>query len=434
MWLNKITGKFLLTIILLMTSVAANAQNDSLRSYNKGKRQLFFHTSVEINARGLTNEFLGKFYKGDFLSNDLLTKVSARLSDKNLLGYRLDGGLYYIFVPENYKKYFGYYFGIEEHSFAELSFRKNLFDLGFFGNGSYVDQFVNLDNEKLDIMSWQQFKAGIYKTYYGPRSFNQVGGAVSFVKGQKNISVDVHKASFFTQKDAEFVALSVDMDLSHTDSSNSGLGAFNGYGASLEFMYDYSDLKNNEFHLRVSNIGYIHWDATPDHFNRDTTFKFDGFNVDLFHLNNSIITAKTPDSILHVITGGNVKNAYATMLPLDIDIIYTHHFWEKRFSLTAEIKHRFFSLYRPCFVLKPGYTWFIGTKDNGSAINSKSYSISFYPVISYGGYGGFNAGLDIAANIRQKLMIELGTNTINSLISPKNSAGLAGNITLYKMF
>jgi len=414
-------------MILSWASPELYGQSDSIAPYSKGTHHLYFQANFDMNATSLTNEFISDFYMGDFLSTRLREKISARLGDRNFAGYRMDGGLFYIFSPGDFRKKFGYYIGIEEHSLGEIRFGKNLFDLVFFGNESFIDRKLHLDNARMNLMAWQQFKAGIFKTYKNNGNIHQFGFGVALNKGQKHFCVDVHKASFFTQKDAEYVELDLDMDVMRTDTNNSDLLAFNGYGASADLSYNYTDGRNHEFQLRISNIGYIRWDKSPDNFHREKAFRFDGYALPPSYLLNGLADTSFTDagtyldSTLQAIYASDRQKAYSVMLPLDVDMIYTYTSPGRHLSVMTQFRCRFFSLYQPYCMLKPGYTWFI-----------KRSSIGIFPVFSIGGYGTFNAGVNISANIGKKFFLEVGTGTLNSLLSPGNSAGLSGTITLFK--
>jgi hypothetical protein len=434
--LNRTCCHILIFALAILAGFSAAAQNDSQPAYSKGTHHMYFYADFDMNSAGLTNRFIGDLYYGRTIPYSLRSNISHNLGDKDLAGYRLDAGLYYFFSPNDFKKKFGYYIGVEEHSMMELSFRKSFFDLVFFGNEDYKDQFVKFDNMKLNIMDWQQLKFGVFKAIHKNDRVHQLGFGLAFNKGQRHMCVDLHKGSFFTQKDAEYVALDVDMDVYHTDSANNSITDVNGYGVSLDLSYNYTDKHENEFQLRVSNIGYIRWDKVPDNFTRDTTFKFEGFNVDLLSLNSPVFDSTTVDSITGAIYGSNRKQGYSVRLPLDIDAIYTYHFPPGNLSLTAEFRYRFYSLYRAYFEVKPGYSWLIkcAKKKTGEQKATGRISIGIFPMICYGGYGLYNAGLDISMNFRQKLLIGIGTRTLNSMMAPSSSAGLSANFTLYKMF
>lgn len=421
MWWNNNVRSLLFILFGCGLFTPAFAQKDSIAPFDKGTHHLYFSTTFDLNASSLTNDLIGQYYKGAYLPDELRTRNSNRMNDNNTAGYSLDGGLYYFFAPNHYKGKFGYYIGVEEHSFAEISFRKSFFDLLFFGNEPYSDQFVKFDNMKLNIMAYQQVKAGVFKVFKGKNGMHQLGWAFGFNIGQKNLCIDVRKASLFTQKDGEYVALDMDMDVFKTDSNSEGFGSFNGYGGAMDFSYNYTDLKQHEFQLRLSNLGYIRWDGFPDNFTRDTTVKFDGFEADIFDLDQPMFNSDFGDSLTQAIIGSDHQGAYVSKLPLEIDVIYTYYVNGTPFTLTTEAKHRFFSVYKPFISFSPGYRIFI-----------KKSSLNINPIMTYGGYGSWNFGLNMKAQINGRTFLGLGTSTLNSIISPRSSAGLSGFFTLYQ--
>jgi hypothetical protein len=424
MFLNKYSRPFLALFLGCIMASAATGQ-DTLTSDAKGSHSLYFHTSFDINSTCLTNQFLYDFYDSRYLTYDLRKKVSARIPDIGIAGYRMDAGLYYFFAPESFRKKVGYYIGVEHHSLAEIRFNRNFFDLIFFGNEDFAGQKVNLSGLWLNAMDWQQFKAGIFKAYQRGNTIHQVGFGLAWNKGQRHQHIDVQRASFFTHENAEYIELDFDLDVCHTDSSKNGFFAVNGYGISLDLAYNYTDRRSNEFQFRISNIGYIRWDKSPDNYRRDTVLRFDGFEgvFTPAEILWPAIDENTGDSISRLVYGSNSRKPYTTKLPLDIDLKYNYTFPGKRITIQTEFRLTLFSLYQPRIILKPGYTWF-----------RKKSSVGLYPVFIAGGYGNYNAGLCITGNFGGRFYAELGAGSLNSLIFPGKSAGLSGSLSLYKMF
>lgn len=404
-----------------MIPSALIAQDDSTLIRTPGSHHLYLHTTFDLNATSLTNEFINNFYTGSYLSDDLRTYNAGRLKKNNRAGYSLDGGLYYFFSPQNFRKKFGYYLGIEEHSLAEINFRQGFYDLLFFGNEPTTGTRVQFNQMKLHSLSYQQFKVGIFKTLHRNGKVHQMGLALGLNIGQKNTSVEVRRGSLFTAENGEYVELDLNMAIQKTDSNRNGIGSFNGYGAALDLHYNFSDGKSNELQVRLNNIGYIRWDRSPENFQRDTSIRFDGFDVDIFRLDAPLFSENFGDSIVSEVLGNDLQKAYSTMLPMDLHLVYTHHFGRSRFSLTVEAREKFFSLFRPWVLLKPGYRIPIGRS-----------SIGLYPLFSVGGYGSWNAGLELNAQIGHSTYLSIGSPSLNALICPKKSAGLSVGLTLYQ--
>jgi hypothetical protein len=245
---------------------------------------------------------------------------------------------------------------------------------------------------------------------------------LGFIVGQQHLGLDIHQASFFTQEDAEYVALDVDMDVYHTDSNRTGFGAFNGYGIAYDMEYRLWAGEHHQFRFSLTDVGFIRWDRQPDRFTRDTTFRFDGFEVDLLDFDSPALS-NAGDSLLDELIGPQEKGAYITEMPIDVQAFYRYRFNKTRWSIAALVRHRFNSLYRPYAVLIGGYD-----------LKFNKWGMGFYPEIAYGGYGKLNAGLKLAAKTEKGTYIEIGTSGIDALIAPGSRCGLAASLTFQQRF
>jgi hypothetical protein len=52
--------------------------------------------------------------------------------------------------------------------------------------------------------------------------------------------------------------------------------------------------------------------------------------------------------------------------------------------------------------------------------------------MEYGGYGKFNYGIGLSANVCQKFFIEVRTDYLNGYYDIKHSAGLGGYVSIIK--
>ena len=407
--------------LFLGVSFLASAQDDSISAYSKGTHALFLYTSAGFNSTGLTNEFIYDFYKGEFLTRDLRNRVSDRLKDRNRAGFLLEAGLNYSWSPPDTADKFGYYLSVEEKSMAEIQFRKGFFDLLFFGNAPYTGETIMLDGMEVNMMTWQKYSAGITKRIRKGDQEHYFSCGLGFIVGQQHLAVNVHEGSFFTQQDAEYVSLDVNMDVYHTDSNRTGFGAYNGYGIAYDLGYHYWSGKHHLIAVQLKDLGFIRWDRQPDRFTRDTTFRFDGFEVDLLNFNSPALS-NVGDSLLDEWIGPKGKSDYLTELPIDVSASYTYFFNSNRFFLSAAARCRFHSLYRPYVALSGGYDG-----------KFKKWSLEVEPGVSYGGYGNFNAGLQLTAGIK-KTFILLGFSGVDALVAPRSRCGLSGYLTLYQRF
>lgn len=403
-------------------SLSAQQSPDSLM-WTNGDHELKLKASLEMNSDALTNRFIGQFYRGNHLSDELRVNTSEKLRDHNLGGYRLDASLYYYFIPQESKKHFGYFIGVEEHEMAELSFRKGFFDLMFFGNDPFTGTFVSFDGMQLNMLAWQQFKAGVVKDFICKGGRHRLQWAFGFNIGQKSVTLNIDQGSFFTQQDADYVALDLDMQYFRTDSNRMGFGAYNGYGPSFDLSYEYRDEFHHQFGLDFRNFGYIRWDRSPVKFTRDTTVKFEGFEVDLINLNSPLISQNFGDSLLDAVTGKGRTEPVSTWMPFDVEIYYIYTFKNPSFLISLQAHHRFHTLYRPYAELGFAYRHFF-----------RNATAGLEPRFSYGGYGRWNAGVRLFATFCRKSELSCGLSTMDALICPEKRAGLGGHFTFSQKF
>ncbi len=378
--------------------------------------------NLEVNSTAVTNQFMYDFYNGKFLTDELKKDNSARMKDYNLLGYRFDAALTFR-VSDTANRNSGFFGTLEQHDRIELSFDKEFFDLYFFGNAQYTDQFVHINNVGMNMITYQQLKAGFYESF-GKDNRHTLGLAVGFVKGQKNLDVDVKQATLFTQKDAMFIALDADMSLRRSDSASSDLKAMNGAGASVDVFWSVTDNHKNNFRISLSDLGFIKWSSRSQQYSRDTLYHFDGFEVkDMLDIGATTFTGKTKDSILNEFSFADKHGTYDMWLPMQFNISYNRLFLKDRFLLSAMVRHEFFSKYKPQVIIKPAYCY-----------RWKKSELRLAAILMMRGYGTFNAGAEITANIANSFFLQLGTGYLNAYLNPQNAAGIGGYFSIAKSF
>ena len=105
---------------------------------------------------------------------------------------------------------------------------------------------------------------------------------------------------------------------------------------------------------------------------------------------------------------------------MKIQLTFTRKIIKDKLTITASAKEIFFSAFKPWFMLKPNYYF--------------HPKIGISPIVTYGGYGGFNSGIEINIRNIEGFSLTVGSNFINSYLYPENSAGQGGYVTLYKTF
>ena len=416
------TFKTALLILLLVTAPVHYTFSQLYYSENIADSSYFLSLNSELafNSNRITNSFAGAFYKGEFLDNEIKTNAAERLwADNNLLGYQFNTNLY-LNIPGK-KNNLNYYIGLEHRSLMELRFNRNFFQLVFFGNNVFTGDFLVLKGLSLTYLNFQQLKAGINKTWMTKKSKHVLTAGIGFNNGQNLLDYELPYGTLFTQQDAEYLNLDLNIKMQRSDTSNSKFGAENGWGFSADLGYAYQD-ENNLFEFQLEDIGFIRWKKNSQRYDKDTILYFDGIDMsNLLDIKGETISGSGADSILNAFAFSKTANAFNQMIPMRLYLSYKRFFFKKWLSLSLSMNHYFFSLYKPQLRFVPSVN-----------IPVKNSVISIAPLVEVGGYGRFNCGLGISAMINKKFYIEVQTGYLNAYIRPEKSAGVGGYISIIK--
>ncbi len=394
--------------------------NESYDAIDFSKVYLDLSSEFYLNSNGLTNQFISDFYNGKFLNEPLKTKNLNRLNTQNnLFGYIFNTGLS-VNIPAK-RNGISYYAAYENHNFMELQFHKNFFNIVFFGNKDFADQYASLDKQSMKILNYQQIKAGIVKTWFKKNSVSVFSAGIGINNGQNILEYNIPKATFFTQKEAEYFSLDMNMSMKRSDTLNSKFGAENGSGLSVDLSYYHRDSRSS-FEIKVEDLGYIRWNKNSQQYTKDTLVYFDGIEIkNILDINSQTIKGMSGDSILNAFAFANKTKAFTEMIPMKASINYTRYFFHDKLSLSLSLIEYHFLHFKPLIRFVPSYN-----------IPVKRSKICIAPSFEYGGYGKFNCGLGVSASVYRKFYIELNTGFINAYAGSQNAAGLGAMVSIIK--
>ncbi len=413
-------GQYKFTYCPLGTSAPMVAsEHESYQAIDYQKIYLDLTSELYMNSNGLTNQFVSKFYYGSFLDTPLKTQNWNRLNGQhNLLGYFFNSSLR-LNVPAK-KNGFSYYAAYENHNMMEVKFHEDFFHLIFFGNRDLAGQSATFDKQSFKTMSYQQFKVGVVKTWFKQSKVQVFSAGLGFNNGQSLMEYSIPSASFFTQENAEYLSLDMNVNMRRSDTVRTKFGAENGAGMCLDLSF-YQRNPKSSIEVKVEDLGFIRWNNHSQQYKKDTLVYFEGIEIkDIFDLNSATNTGLTQDSIMNEFAFGD-QSAFTEMIPMRASVNYTHYFFNNRLSLSLTLIHYHFLHFNPLIRFVPTYV-----------ISIKKSSICIAPNFEYGGYGKFNCGLGISASVKQKFYIELSTAFINSYLDAKKAAGLGGFVSIIK--
>jgi hypothetical protein len=394
--------------------------NETESNIDYNHTYLTLNSELSLNSNGITNDFINQFYLGHYLNADLKNQNLDRLkSQNNLIGYYWTTQVQ-LNIPSK-RRGLSYYAAFENHNNAELCFDKNLFQLVFFGNRDFSGQFVSLDKQSYTFLKFQQIKAGIVKTWFGKSYVNVLTAGLGINNGQSLLSFDIPKATFFTQSNAEYISLDMQMNMNRSDTTSSRFGAENGLGLCLDLSY-YHREANYSFEIKLDDLGFINWNKHSQQYKKDTSVNFDGIEIaNIFDMSSETIQGLSGDSITDEFGYSDKTSRFTKMIPMLGSINYTRYFWNNRLALSLSIINYHFMHFKPLIRFVPTYN-----------IHIKRSMISISPNIEYGGYGKLNYGLGLSAAVNEKFYIEVRTNYLNGYFDPKHSAGLGGYVSIIK--
>jgi len=380
-----------------------------------------------FNSDGLDNAFLTNFLTGRRIETNDKDRISERLVSSTRAGGDLNLGLFGVAALNGiagWKPYqLQWYTMAADRQHIDVRFPPNLFELAFYGNKRFAGDTAFLGDFELNFLRYQEFQLGLITNNGKGRT---LGLGLSVIKGEENWQIEVPNTTFFTSETGEFLEVSSQASILRTDTNNRGQTAVNGLGASVNFFYkshftllEHDRLGLGTIDFEVNNLGWISWNDQSIGYEIDTTYQFEGIVIDnLQELNDSILQASSPDTLLDDLREKQNRQKYRTTLPTTFSLrIAQEH--SKGFSLALGAIVRLQANYAPYLFLSETYRVNRLLSVQGSA--------------GYGGYGRWNAGVQCQLN-PGNFRILIGTRHLNGWIAPKEYAGGSLYLTLKTVF
>ncbi|MDQ3047825.1 MAG: hypothetical protein M3R27_09785 [Bacteroidota bacterium] len=375
-----------------------------------------------LNSTAFTTEFISKFYKGGYIDENLKNRVLDRTRNTNRVGAELNYGIYGAFTLDSLmgKEGFSVFFSVRNREHFDALYSKDFYKVGFYGNAQYAGQTANMNNFNLNLIRYQQVQLGLFSNKLD--SAARWGIGVSFLKGEQYATILAKKAEMFTSEDGQYIDFNTSFEVAQSDTANTGAGAFNGYGASVDIYFQApfnTRMGDARLSVSVSDIGLIRFNEKSLYMSQDSVFHYTGFNVNsMYDLQDSTFSGFSQDSITNSVVPFK-KRSFTATIPSTLNITYETEL-SKRFHLTEGIRYIFNGNYALLAYLKGNYYF------------NKNFMIS--ATAGYGGYGNFSYGLGIYANLGKGLVVYAGSNNIEGFIAPTKTCGQGAYISIAKNF
>jgi len=415
--------KSLLILFLLVfgsVSFGQSFQNyfsDTIQRANIETQATYFYGS-----NGVSNEFINKFIYGGRIEKEEKTEAYKNLKSNNIFGIDINLN---INAEIPFDTLFGktnisLIVGAEMVEHGDIKFTDDLFKLTFEGNKQFVNRYARLRGTNFNYFNYQQLNFGFVKYKMQHGTIAREGVKFSIIKAQEHIAVTIPKGTLFTEQYGREIELDVNYIYNSSDTLNKGLSAFNGYGVSTDLFSEFYLKNEDKITVQVNDLGFIQWNNQSIQIEADSTFHFNGVEIDnIFDLNDSLVSAITKDSLLEIISTQKSKGGYATALPTSFNVFYTKRF-NSKIKADLGVRYKVLANYLPLVYTNIYYN-----------INPTFVAQTHF---SYGGYGLFNAGLVVAKSFKNKFQCYVGSNNVLGYIVPKSTFSSSAFVGLKMYF
>ena len=389
-----------LIILLLLPSTLIAQENQ----YN-----ITWESNLLFESNGLHRAFLNSMLFGGNITDVMKSEWIASGNKNNIINSNISNGLSitYNFNKENIG------FSFTDVNILNVSLTDDLLRLAFEGNFHHQGKILDFSGTSISATSFQQYKV----TYGRARKNLKINGGISYLAGNHHLSYLIKNGSLYTAPLGTYLDVEYSMNAFITDTSNFSAFTNNGNGVAFDLSTDL-DIQKYQIHFSLSNLGFIMWNTSSVTLATDSTFSFQGIEVDdIFNFNDSVLDANNiEDDIIK--TKNNPFKSYipATVIlsvsgSTEFKYLKTYNAgiiakWQPYMDNTllsfSKINQGFReSNYKPLYYIH-------------SVFNTRYYDV--LPSLSYGGYSE-NTQIGLAISKGKKNKFVIGTHHLEDVFN-----------------
>ena len=415
--------KHIFFILLISISCCHVWAQDSLApSPKKYIQTIEFSALGYLNSTTIHNDFVKAFYNGNFIDEDLKYTATRKMDGSNLIGGMTRVGFTYTSQSTAGINKPTLAFSFFDRTHLDMKFSDDLFNTIFYGNQMFKGQSAGLGDFYLNFLRYQQFRFGWSRS--SDATHGGYGFAASLLSGEQNISVRMPRADLYTADDGTFLDLNIMTDVYQTDTSHRSYFAQNGMGLAADLFYEmpYTYFKKaGKIRIDIRDLGFIRWNANSMHHFVDSSYHYDGVEVnDLFNLDSTV----SPLSIDNVLDKNTTydRAKYTSYIPGSVDM-HTKVYYGKQIAFEKGLTMRFNTHAKMYYYAKLHFLW-----------KGRSAALDAGYVIGYGGYGRFNSGLDLNLDIGKHYSFQFMNYYLFSDVTAQSTTGLGVFVKLVRKF
>jgi len=407
--------KLIYSLLLLICPFITKATDTNLT-----QDTLILSSTINVESNSLNMDLANKMLFGGYINESQKNSWISKLDKNNTLFAEVCNTL-------SFHRNFGdnsFYFSIADRNLAKMLFSKDFMKVALFGNYNYQGDTLHFDKTNFTLDRFQQIKMGYKKIFQIQENNLTISTAVSYLNGNHHLSFISDNASFYTAPFGSSNNLSYDISAFATDTANFKYFENNGTGFAFDFAINLEN-KNKKYTLYLSDLGYINWKESALKYNTDTSFSFNGFEIEnLLDFNDSILEAESDKYLEDIYIKGR-KGTVKSYIPANFGL-----------KMEAPLNDLYFSKY----ILGLNLKWqpfqdnmLISGEKILQGFYESGYSPYFYikaftenkyaliaPQLSIGGYYQ-KLSLGLSAKFGKKIPISIGSNHIESIFKGSDS-------------
>ncbi len=355
--------------------------------------------------------FLQNFFGSGFITEEMKDFASSKLKAENTLGVDLYSGLWFqMAMKKNPDLVF--LAGID-YNFEESSrFTSDLFHLVFYGNYDYQNVEAQLTGSGFSLTNVMEYKVGLMKRMRSGYNDFTLGATVGLAEGLSGFDMKTSYGTLFTAADGRYIDVDYDIRVLSSGGGAPKLGSFAGAGVSADvFWQGYFKGPEITINAMANDLGAIWWNNDPVKFSGDTMVHFEGIAIDnLFSSTEEAISGEGDSlfSILGLVE--ETQETFSQALPSRINISATKMFsGDIYFTLGGQ--YMLNTPYKPLIFMQVAKV--LPAQKLSLGVNAHA-----------GGYGTFNAGIDISKSFGNIIDLRIGSNSILGLVAADTFTGL----------
>lgn len=380
-------------------------------TFEKNLLKISSHNYYSSNH--FNNALLDKFIFGGTITDEIKNKNSERLSPNNRLGGEMEQTIEHYNAnihPIRNKKY-GLLLSFSDAHLLSANVPTDLFNLAMYGNADYLNDTLKFGFAHVQYLHYQKIGVGIFdKSTLSSLKVNYIAGS-KVLEGRLNDSWMLNQPDSITLK-MQGAGYSSDRFYPYM--------GFQGSGVTVDLNYNFlfeSRKGNSQFlNLKISNLGFVVWNANNHQYTVDSTSNYTGFDIRNF-INQPEGTSKKYNFIDTLgIYEGQGKNIAA--MPIEFVL-------QKAPVRNSSQKLQYILGFKT--ILTSDYFPYLFAGIYYAPVANFSASTR----LSYGGFGGLQWGLNLNYWIKGKTYLALGTYDMIGNISKNYGFGRSINFSAH---